>query len=135
VTEGAITKEVADFLTRYIGSIAQLELLLLLKRHEERHWDADSIVREVHVDHDWAMARLKEFARAGIAREEATRTFRYAPKNGKLRSAVDAVAQLYAERRVAVVDFIYAKPLTNLRVFAESFRIRRRNTNGNDRNG
>jgi hypothetical protein len=134
VTNGAITKEAGDFLTRHIDSVAHLELLLLLYGDKDREWSADGIARELRVERGWAVARLKEFAASGIARESAPQTYRYAPRNDKLHAAVQAVTNAYAERRVAVIDFIYAKPLANLRVFAESFRIRRKDSNGKDGN-
>jgi hypothetical protein len=71
VTNGAITKEAGDFLTRHIDSVAHLELLLLLYGDKDREWSADGIARELRVERGWAVARLKEFAASGIARASA----------------------------------------------------------------
>ncbi|MGH8727381.1 MAG: hypothetical protein ACREV9_04310 [Burkholderiales bacterium] len=126
MTNGAITKEVGDFLTRHIDSVAQLEVLLLLYNNGHRQWTPRDVASELRIASDWAAERMKELHANGLLAEESESSYRYAPKSEKLKSVVKAVAQTYAERRVAVIDFIYAKPLSNLRVFAESFRIRKK---------
>jgi hypothetical protein len=135
VTNGAITKEVAEFLSRYVDSVAHLELLLVLYESNPKQWSASDVARELRVEPAWAAARLKDFSKGGIVREESTDVYRYAPKNESLRQVVQAVANAYSERRVAVTDFIYSKPLANLRVFAESFRIRDKQSDKDDKDG
>ena len=52
-------------------------------------------------------------------------SYRYAPRNRDLLDGVDALADAYAVRRVAVITFIIAKPSDRIRSFADAFRLRR----------
>ena len=42
----SIPKEASRFIAEYITSVAQLELLLLLRTDQERAWTADHLARE-----------------------------------------------------------------------------------------
>ena len=50
--------------------------------------------------------------------------FQYAPKTSDLHQLVDVLVQLYAERRVTIINTIYSGPLRKLQDFADAFRFR-----------
>ena len=52
--------------------------------------------------------------------------YRYAPANEELNGIVDALAESYANYRVAVIGLIFARPSERITSFADAFRIRRR---------
>jgi hypothetical protein len=66
--------------------------------------------------------RLQGLLQATEAEEP---TFRYAPGSEALDGTVRRLAVAYAERRVSVVGIIAAKPMDNVRAFADAFRIRK----------
>lgn len=127
MTRANLPKEAGDFLVKCISSVAQLELLLLMYRGQARAWSVDELVRELHIDRDWAAQQLDELQDCHLLSrtDAASPVYRFDPQTARLRNAVAVIAQLYAERRVAVIDFIYSRPLQKLRVFAESFRIKK----------
>jgi hypothetical protein len=56
--------------------------------------------------------------------------YRYAPTQPALAESVRQLALLYGERRVSVIEQIYAKPADPLQSFADAFRIRKERPRG-----
>lgn len=124
--------QVAALLSQHINSVEQLEILLLLRRRSDRPWDAASIAEELRTSEGSAAKRLSDLRAGGLVEEtsESGRGFRYAPASQWKRSAVDQLADLYAESPYRVIDMIFAKPIANLRVYADAFRYRKDEPDG-----
>lgn len=116
-----------DFIVNEIGSIAQLELLLLLQGDPARHWTAEDAARALYTATD-ATATLLEALRArgiAVAGEQSPLSYRYAPKTPELDQLVRDLSTLYQTRRVTVINLIYAGPVQKLQSFADAFRLRK----------
>ena len=126
-----IPPEVAAFIAKYVGSVVQLESLLLLEADPGRGWTADEVARELRIDPAWAAAQLDILCGQAIVgyTGDQVRHFRYSPSDARTRETVAALAKAYAERRVTVISLIFAKPAVGLRAFADAFRIRKDENN------
>jgi hypothetical protein len=116
------------FITDHIGSVAQLELLLLLRTTSSRRWTVEGLSSELRVEPDWAHAQLILFCDIGLVRSDdstAQNTFTYQPARDELRDAVTAVAQAYLLHRVSIIELIYSKPPQSIRAFADAFKFRK----------
>lgn len=114
-----------------ITSVEQLEILLLLRRERERSWTAADVAEELRSSESSANKRLADLQKGGLI--EATSTsaaYRYAPAADWLGKAVDSLADLYAESPYRVIDLIFAKPIDDLRVYADAFRYRKDKDDG-----
>ena len=123
-----LSDSLQDFLRRYIDSVEQLEILLLL-RSSGRPWTASEITRELATSAVSAAARLDSLASARLAVRSGDgdgRTYAYKPADAKIRRAVDELAEVYPRRRVAIITFIFAAPDDSLRDFSNAFRLRRK---------
>ena len=118
---------VRRFLSEFIGSVAELELLLLLRTSLPMCWTVPQLVAELRVDSDWATRQIDAFCKAGLAagNDEQPAAYCYRPTTPHLEHAVAAVAQDYLLHRVSVIEYIYSRPNETLRVFAEAFRLRK----------
>jgi hypothetical protein len=122
-----IRADLRDFIVNEIGSIAQLELLLLLCKDSEREWTADEAARALYTAKD-AMATLLEGFRArGFvwATNSAPVRYRFNDKPAERAQLIADIAQLYETRRVTVINLIYAGPVNKLQSFADAFRLRK----------
>ncbi len=122
-----IRADLRDFIVNEIGSIAQLELLLLLHKDSSREWTADAAARELYTGAE-AMATLLEGFRARgyvVATESLPLCYRFAPAEPAVEPLVRDLSQLYQERRVTVINLIYAGPMHKLQSFADAFRLRK----------
>lgn len=127
-----ISARVQDFIARHIESVVQLEILLLLREGAGREFCPHQVAEELKIAPSWAGPHLRVLADRGmLARTEGKDPhYRYAPNTVELRSAIDELAQNYAERRVSVTALIFSRPPTPLREFSDAFRLRRDNDAG-----
>lgn len=117
--------DVVTFLGDHIASLAQLEIVLLVREQGER-MTAAAIGRALCIDEGWAGAELHALATRGLLAEDPGPpiTFRVA-SDPSLGDTLAAVAEAYAQRRVTIVSLILAKPTDTVRVFADAFRLRK----------
>ena len=122
-----IPPHVKAFIASHVGSVVQLETLLMLHGSPAREWEPEEVARDLRIDRNWAEAQLDALWQQGLViRTESTTPKRYqygpAPETKK---DVDGLAVAYAQRRVTVIGLIFAKPADSLRAFSDAFRIRR----------
>ena len=124
-----IAPEVRGFLGDHIDSVLELELLLLLRAEPARGWTGGELAKELKIDPAFAAGQLDKFHAGGLlARTDAAEpAYRYAPQSPPLDAAVASVAAAYASHRVTIIGLIFSKPTSNLKSFADAFRIRKDN--------
>lgn len=119
--------DVRRFLAANIGSVAQLEVLLLLRSSRDRAWCAAEVSRALYTAPEMMADLLADLAEKGlleVAHASDTR-YRYAPQIEGVDEVVGRLADLYKQRRVAVISLIYAEPVDKAQRFADAFRIRK----------
>ncbi len=129
---GELPEAVLRFIVDRVDSVEQLEILLLLHRHPERAWNAESLARELRISAFSGGERLEDLMRAGLlARVDGSaHDFRYAPETPALDESVSGLATAYAKRRVTVINLIFSKPIDKIRTFADAFRLWKGDDNG-----
>jgi len=122
-----IPSHVRLFLEERIHSVAQIELLLLLKKDPGRTWTAPDASRALAVPAEMAATHLAELQTAGLLSmvSASQAAYRYQPNTAELDELVESLAQVYQERRVSVITLIYSKPVDKVRTFADAFRFRK----------
>jgi hypothetical protein len=122
-----IPEEVRQFIYQHISSVMQLEVLLFLCSHASSAWSVSALVREFRVDPGWIETELDELCGGGLLSASAgtERAYRYAPATPDIDRAVNGLAKAYLDRRVTVTSLIYSKPVDNIRVFADAFKLRK----------
>jgi hypothetical protein len=122
-----IPLHVRQFLEERIHSVAQLELLLLLKKDAGRTWTAQQASQTLAVPIEVSATQLSELHVAGLLAVTAPPhpQFRYQPKSNELDELVGNLEKVYEERRVSVITLIYSKPVDKVRTFADAFRLRK----------
>jgi hypothetical protein len=125
VGETGVPAPVRRFIAGHIVSVAQLEVLLLLRAAADKDWTANEVARALVTQPEAAAGWLEDLTARGLAREQGG-TYRYAPSSREVEGAVDALAESYATYRVAVISLIFARPSERIAGFADAFRIRRK---------
>ncbi len=128
MTHRGIPDDVVTFLTDRIDSVEQLEVLLLLQQTPETAWSGESVARHLYREPSSVGRRLGVLRLQGLlqATEDEEPRFRYAPSSDALAETVARLAEAYAQRRVTVLGILSAKPMDNVRAFADAFRIRKK---------
>jgi hypothetical protein len=119
--------EARQFISEFIGSAEQLDVLLLLHAERARSLTAAEVSQRVFTVPAAASLRLEELTAAGLLSSDRAPDprYRYAPSTPGLAARVDALAAAYRAQRVAVVKLIYETPRDPVRSFADAFRLRR----------
>jgi hypothetical protein len=113
---------VEKFIASHIVSVAQLEVLLLLRAAADKEWTADEVARALVTQPEAAAGWLADLTSRGLA-TEADGRFRYSPAHAQ---TVDALAESYANYRVAVIGLIFGRPSERVTRLADAFRIRKK---------
>ncbi|MEK8088535.1 hypothetical protein [Thermithiobacillus plumbiphilus] len=121
-------QEINDFLIKHIHSVEQLEILLLLHRDTGRSWTAIEIAQELRGDRQSVENRLQDLcAQRMLACTSSNDEHHYYfnESDTELNRKVAGLSHIYAERRMSVINLIFSKPIDNIRVFADAFRLRK----------
>jgi DNA-binding MarR family transcriptional regulator len=122
-----IPDDVKQFIYRYINSVMQLEVLLFLFNHSSQSWSVTALVREFRLDPSWIENELEDLCTEGLLKTTTSpeRTYRLEPSSPSQERAIQGLVRAYADRRVTVTSLIYSKPVDNIRVFADAFKLRK----------
>lgn len=125
---GGFPEDVKQFILDNITSVDQLEVLLLLQGSSGKEWTAGIVSQHLCTQPEAAASRLADLHKQGLlaVREDAERWYWYQPATGERSRLVNALADTYKERRVAVISLIYSeRPNHPAQAFADAFRIRK----------
>jgi hypothetical protein len=128
VANDADLSEARRFISEYVSSAEQLDVLLLLHGSPGEWLSAADVSQRVYTVPAAALLRMDELARAGLLATDGSPDprYRYAPASPALAQRVDALARASRADRVGVVRMTYDKPKDDpVRSFADAFRLRR----------
>lgn len=119
--------EVKQWIDRQIETLAHLETLLLLREAPECTMSVDQIAKALYVPIASATVVLRELERRGTVRiaANAPLSFQLQPADESTERIIEQLAQLYVERRVAVISHIYSKSTSKVQTFADAFRLKK----------
>lgn len=119
--------DLRDFIARHIESVAQMEALFLLRQDAARRWSCDELSKGLYITREMCDAMLADLERRGflVRENESAVTYRYHPADPATNDLIARLANIYQERRVAVITQIYSRPVDKVQTFADAFRLRR----------
>jgi hypothetical protein len=120
VADRDIPTELKVFLRDRIKSIWALELLLLLFRQSHRSWTVDELALELRASRRIVVEILNQFA--GLAKEEGSSRFRYAPATPEIETRVEELERFYAQRPLSLMKEILSVPNSKIQSFADAFK-------------
>lgn len=125
MASGDLSAPLVSFIGRHLESVAQLEVLLLLRAAPAKWWSVDEVARAQVSAPDATALCLGHLSSHRLVAEDGA-SFRYEPA-GPEASVVDQLAEAYATRRTTVVAQIFAPPSGGAAsTLAEGFRFKRR---------
>jgi hypothetical protein len=122
-----IDSDIRTFIAENIGSVAQLELVLLLHAKPDQRFVAGDVAKMFALAPEITDGLLASLCRQGFAAATAdpTPAYYYAPHSVEIDRRVADLAELYRQRRVSLIQLIYSQPVDKLRIFADAFRFRK----------
>jgi hypothetical protein len=122
-----IPPDIDEFLAGHIDTVEQLEVLLLLYHSADRPWTAEAVAEALYSQPCSIARRLATLTGHGLLAEapNSPSSYRYVPTPASRDEMVRRVAEIYRERRVAVITAIASRPMDNVRAFSDAFRLRK----------
>ena len=122
-----LPEDVANFIAGNIGSVSQLEVLLLLRNGGSKAWSREEIGSALYTSPEMMAGPLAGLCACGLltATPSPEELYRFQPATPALELAVARLNDLYAQRRVAVIGLIYSQPTDRVRTFADAFKFRK----------
>jgi hypothetical protein len=118
--------ELRQFIAQHIESLAQLEALMLLRSDRQRHWGPAELAQRLYITPEMCQALLVDLNRRGfIVFNHEPGCYRYQSGDADADRLLGDLAEIYHQRRVAVITEIYSKPVHKVQTFADAFRLRR----------
>ena len=118
--------DVLEFARTALASVWALELLLLLHRSPEGAWQEEELVAPLRANARVVAECLAALSGKGLVATDDIGRYRYRPASATLIEAVDALAELYARKPLAVTNAILSGRNDKIRTFADAFRFRTR---------
>ena len=115
------------FIGEHLGSIVQLELLLLLSADAGKSWSADEVAKALYISSEAALGFLEGMRQQGLtqAKAESPARYQFAPTSADHERLTHELAEHYKDRRVTIINLIYAGPIHKFQNFADAFRLRK----------
>lgn len=110
------------FVNKYITSVEQIEVLLILLANPQRTWSVSEISAILRSSPNSIASRLDALKATRLARGNFQDGFQYAA-SGRSHEMVELLAEEYADRRFSVIELVFSRP-DAARSFADAFRLR-----------
>jgi hypothetical protein len=114
---------VLAFAAGSLESVWALELLLLLKRHSERPWSREDLIRELRGSQSVVRAGLDNLARAALLVEDEDGRFRFQAASKQMNELVEELESLYALKPATVIRSIMMPENKKLQILSDAFKI------------
>lgn len=123
----AIPNSVQTLLREHIQSIAQMEVLLRLRERPAVAESVPELSEKLYTPESMTLSLLEGLKVSGLVDrvDGSEPRYQYSPNSSELAQTVDQLANLYQQRRVTIINLIYANPVKHLQDFADAFRIRK----------
>jgi hypothetical protein len=118
-----VDADVRRFIAERIDAIEQLEVLLALRAARDTALATEAISRALGSNPRSIEGRLTALAAIGLA-QRVDGAWRYAPADPALDDLIARVERAYRERRLTVINLIYAPKPNDLQAFSDAFRLR-----------
>lgn len=121
--EKGLPSNIINFLSEFIETVSQLELLLLIYENKSIEWTADSVSKALRTHPSMAAKQMDILFYKGILNKRLDTSYTYGPETQMLDETIVQLYSLYHVRPVAIVTFIYTKPDEKLKGFADAFKF------------
>ena len=119
----ASNEEIAEFVRATFRSVWALELLILLRKNDERMLTVGEMVAALRGSELVVAQSLESLAAAGLILADPEGGARYAPASKKIAALVSDTERLYASSPNAVRRMIVAAANPGASAFADAFRL------------
>jgi hypothetical protein len=123
-----LPEDIVGFVTEYIESIDQLEILRVLGENRQKEWEATALCRVLQADPQGLESQLKDMQARGLltaAKRAEGLSCRYSAGTPEIEAKLSRLLQYYRERPVTMIRLVYDRARNPLRARADKLRNRK----------
>jgi hypothetical protein len=120
----ALTEPARRLLIDEIGSLARLDILLLMQHDEERWWNMAALANELRIPMSQVEEGLNVLGQRNLVNVRIADhvLYRFDPGTPELRRLVEEIVNVHYANRGAVAAVVSARP-SSAQLFADAFRL------------
>lgn len=126
MTKQNLSEDLKRLIREKIQTVLRLEVLILLHRHKPRAFTVAEVADELGFEKETTAHELAALEASGLVVQSKTFKYRYHPLDAALRTMVEHLASGYSRQRVPILSVMLTDHPDRARLFAEAFRIIRR---------
>jgi hypothetical protein len=118
--------EIRSFISTYLRSLEQLEILLLLSSNPDAGWTVQRVYEIILSSKASVESWLEDFVGVGFFERSADSPpiYRFIA-TGELAASIETLAQLYKTKPVRIIEAIFKKDRNPAQSFADAFKLRK----------
>lgn len=130
--DNKIPEEIRTITYKYVTSLEQLEVLCQFVNNPNMEFDALMLNQTLRTNKESIENRLEDLFNKGfiVLKNSEKKLYKYGPRTDKLDMEARKIAQFYKDNYHTMINLIYSRPTDNIRSFADSFKLRKDDTNG-----
>ena len=110
----------------YISSVELLEILLLVSGSPDKLWSVEEVHHGIQSSYDSVARNLGALSDVGfMKRDDKEQRYVFRPKTPEMAEGLLKLAKAYRERRVRVIELIYAPAPSAASLFSKAFDFRK----------
>lgn len=122
-----------NFISDKIHSVGKLEILLLLARNPEKRWGVSELTLRLRSNEQMVKRHLEKLVGYQLLSfDKDTQEYVYSPYDQEIDAVIKELIQLYSIYQVRIIQLIYETPVSTLQQFADAFKLRKDDKDGND---
>lgn len=129
-----IPAEVKDFIFRYIDSVEQLEILLLLFSDAQKWWSSTEVSDFLRSNKNSIEKRLELLIAQKLVVQDSESECSFHSADERLTKVIGALSEVYKIHKYRILEMIFS-PMKKSRDFADAFRLTNPKEDKGDRNG
>lgn len=128
VMENELKKELKGFVSQYITSLEELEVLFIMFKEPERFWTAQEIFALTQSNLVSVARRLEQLNESGflVKDGDAKPRYRFSPKSPELAERTAELKDAYAMSKYKIIEAIFSTPHGQAQIFADSFKFKKK---------
>ena len=121
-----IPPQVRAFVLRHVRSVDHLEILLWMREHRGRWWNAETLASSLGVPMSLGEKILEELCSANMLAVQVSSTisYQFSPATPALEALVTEFVEVLRQSRVRVYGLIASPSARSVRDFADAFKFR-----------
>lgn len=120
-----LAPDLKAFITKYIKSVAMLDVLFLFSENPEMAWSITEISSELRTNFRSATDNVSHFLSAGLIVKTSDDRFIYAPNSEEVRDIIQKLSNEFKEKPVTIITYIYQRSDESLQALSDAFKVKK----------